>query len=412
MTKTFEKIKFQDACEVFVDGDWIESKDQSSDGIRLIQTGNIGFGYFKDKNDKGRYISEDTFNKLKCTEILPGDLLISRLPDPVGKSCLIPDLNIKMITGVDCTVVRPKKILLPEFLCYYQMSDEYLNDVNSKVSGSTRSRISRKNLGTVEIPLPPLPEQKRIVSILDKAFAAIDKAKANYEQNLKNAKELFESYLQGVFEKKGKGWEKKTLGNLCEIKGRIGYRGYTVKDLVEKGNGAITLSPSNIVNNKFVLDRCTYISYFKYEESPEIKVYNGDILFVKTGSTYGKVALVEHLEEKATINPQFVVFKELRCNNKFLYYCLITKKFKLLVEGIIGGAATPTLSQANLAQLAIDIPSEEEQIIISKQLDLLVSETKNLESIYLKKIQDLEELKKSLLQKAFSGELTEKEIAV
>jgi type I restriction enzyme S subunit len=146
------------------------------------------------------------------------------------------------------------------------------------------------------------------------------------------------------------------LGEVCEIKGRIGYRGYTKNDLVEKGEGAITLSPSNIQKNKFITEECTYISWFKYEESPEIKVFEGDILFVKTGSTYGKVALVEELNEKATINPQFVVLKDIKCLNKFLFYAMTTDTFRAQVENIIGGAATPTLSQTNLAELEIPYP--------------------------------------------------------
>jgi type I restriction enzyme S subunit len=212
LPKSWKKVLLKDACKVFTDGDWIESKDQSQEGIRLVQTGNIGFGYFKDKEDKSRFISEETFQRLKCTEILAGDLLVSRLPDPVGKSCIIPEIDSKMITGVDCTIIRPKDDLSSLFLCYYQMSNQYLNDVQSGVSGATRQRISRKNLGQIEIPLPSLPEQQRIVTILDEAFAAIAKAKANAEQNLKNAKELFESYLQGVFE--NGNWETKKLNEI------------------------------------------------------------------------------------------------------------------------------------------------------------------------------------------------------
>ena len=134
MKEGFDKIELKDACNLFADGDWIERKDQSSQGIRLVQTGNIGFGFFKDKKDKSRYISEETFKRLNCTEIIPGDLLVSRLPDPVGKSCIIPDINSKMITGVDCTIIRPKNNLSSNFLAYYQMSNQYLKDVQSNVS--------------------------------------------------------------------------------------------------------------------------------------------------------------------------------------------------------------------------------------------------------------------------------------
>lgn len=95
-----------EVCEVFADGDWVESKDQSTEGIRLIQTDNVGEGVFKDRSEKARYISEATFKRLRCTEIVEGDCLVSRLPEPVGRSCILPDTGERMITAVDCTILR------------------------------------------------------------------------------------------------------------------------------------------------------------------------------------------------------------------------------------------------------------------------------------------------------------------
>jgi restriction endonuclease S subunit len=188
-------------CEVFTDGDWIESKDQSPEGIRLVQTGNIGEGVFKDREDKARFISKATFARLNCTEVFEGDCLVSRLPDPVGRACILPDTGKQMITGVDCSIIRFKhKVMKPEFFQYYSQSDLYLKDVAKLISGTTRDRISRKNLGTVPVPNPPLPEQERIVGKLDAAFAALAEAQAHVERNRANARELFESYLNGVFE--------------------------------------------------------------------------------------------------------------------------------------------------------------------------------------------------------------------
>ena len=109
------KEKLSSLCETFIDGDWIESKDQSEDGIRLVQTGNVGYGYFKDKEDKSRYISEETFNRLHCTEIFAGDILVSRLPDPIGRACIIPEGIGRMITAVDCSIIRLKDVILPEY---------------------------------------------------------------------------------------------------------------------------------------------------------------------------------------------------------------------------------------------------------------------------------------------------------
>ena len=193
MKKGWEIKNLEDVCTFFNDGNWIESKDQSESGFRLVQTGNVGIGEFKNKSGKERYISEETFKKLKCTEIFKDDILISRLPDPVGRSCIIPSLNNRMITAVDCTIVRMNKdILLPDYFIYYSQSSFYFKNIAEKITGTTRDRISRSNLGTIQIPFPKaLSEQKHIISILDEYFSAIDQAKANIEKNLNNAKEIF-----------------------------------------------------------------------------------------------------------------------------------------------------------------------------------------------------------------------------
>ena len=149
MKQGWEIKPLSEVCSLFTDGNWIESKDQSIEGIRLIQTGNIRQGEYFDKSDKARFISEETFIRLKCTEVLIGDILVSRLPEPVGRSCIIPDIDAKMITAVDCTIIRANKHLFREFLRYYQLSNKYLIDVDSRTTGTTRSRISRKNLGSI-----------------------------------------------------------------------------------------------------------------------------------------------------------------------------------------------------------------------------------------------------------------------
>lgn len=298
-------------------------------------------------------------------------------------------------------VLRTRGNLNDKFLVYYLNHQ----DLSDYITGLTVPKLNQEKLRSIPVPIPPLSEQQAIVKKLNAAFELIDQAKANIEKNIQNAKELFQSKLNEVFSQKGDGWEERKLDEVTIIKGRIGYRGYTKEDLVNKGEGAITLSPSNIVNNRFHTNNCTYISWFKYEESPEIMVFDGDILFVKTGSTYGKVAIVENLSEKATINPQFVVLKNIKINNKFLFYSLTTKIFKEKVESIVGGTATPTLSQTNLGNLTIYHPNLETQQEIVAQLDELSAKTEQLQQKYQQKLANLEELRKSILEKAFKGEL-------
>jgi restriction endonuclease S subunit len=187
-------------CEVFDDGDWIESKDQAPSGVRLIQTGNVGDGEFKDRSDKARFISESTFSRLRCTEIFPGDLLVSRLPDPVGRACLIPDTGSKMITAVDCTIMRPRKdIMLPQFLVFSTQTSSYREQVSAKITGTTRDRISRSHLFEVQVSVPTLEEQAQIVARLDSMKSKTSEIVAAYDAKLTEAKNLRQSILEAAF---------------------------------------------------------------------------------------------------------------------------------------------------------------------------------------------------------------------
>lgn len=162
--------KLEKLCKTFIDGDWIESKDQSVEGVRLVQTGNVGNGEYLDKIDKAHYITESTFDRLHCTEIFAGDILISRLPDPIGRACIIPEGIGKAITAVDCTIIRlNEERVLPKFFIAATNSTAYQNKVRSFIAGTTRARISRGNLATIEIPVPPMTLQEEFVTIAEQA---------------------------------------------------------------------------------------------------------------------------------------------------------------------------------------------------------------------------------------------------
>jgi len=201
-------------CSYLGDGDWIEAKDQSGEGIRLIQTGNIGEGNFLNKAERSHFITEQTFSNLHCEEIFPGDILISRLPEPIGRACIVPDIQQRMITAVDCSIARMNdKHCLKKFFVYFSQSQQYISFIEQHCTGTTRSRISRKKLANVLIPLPPVEEQKRIVGILDSAFEKIDAVKRNAEQNLANAKELFQRILDEEMTPK-EGWLTQNIKDL------------------------------------------------------------------------------------------------------------------------------------------------------------------------------------------------------
>jgi type I restriction enzyme S subunit len=386
--KNWGRKKIVDISTDFEDGDWIESKDQSEEGIRLIQTGNVGNGFFKDRGEKARYISEDTFKRLRCTEIFEGDCLVSRLPDPVGRACVLPNTGERMITAVDCTIIRfDKKQLIPNWFLYFSLSNDYQKEIQKQVTGATRQRISRKNLGLVSVPFPPLPEQQRIVSILDEAFAAIAKAKANAEQNLKNAKELFESYLQGVFDPStssgqgnGEGWEEQLLEDCFKMKSGDNL---TAKDMIE---GEYPVFGGNGIAG--------------YHN--DYNLSGSNVIIGRVGALCGNV---RHITKNIwlTDNAFKVVNSNFDFDHSFLTYLLNHKDLR----GYARQAAQPVISNSSLKDVVLRFPnSKTEQQTIVRQLDVLRAETQKLEALYQKKIADLEELKKSILQKAFAGELT------
>ena len=159
---TWEQCKLENMCSLFTDGDWIESKDQSNEGVRLIQTGNIGVGKFIDKPDNKKWISNSTYDNLRCTKLLDGDILISRLPQPAGRACIVNTNNEKWITAVDCTIVRLLDLYSNKFLLQSLCTYNYFHLIDSFLAGGTRQRVSRSNLGNISIIIPEKTEQNKI----------------------------------------------------------------------------------------------------------------------------------------------------------------------------------------------------------------------------------------------------------
>lgn len=190
------------------------------------------------------------------------------------------------------------------------------------------------------------------------------------------------------------------LKYVVDIFGRIGFRGYTEQDLVDENEGAITLSPSNIQNMKMDYSKCSFLTWQKYYESPEIKIKNGDVLFVKTGSTYGKVGYVENLPMEATINPQLVVFKNISMNSKLLFYMLQMSFVKDQCELAVVGGTIPTMSQVKIGNIYIPFPSLAEQQRIAEFLDRECGKIDGLKADIQAQIDTLEQYKRSIITEA------------
>ena len=325
-----------------------------------------------------KYLNND-FHVKENKKIVKGGLLIclsSGSKKHLGKVALVKD-DYNYAFGGFIGQIIPNNEIVSEYLFYNLVSEKYNKYISELTDGIGINNLKSIDLKSFPIPLPPLPKQKQIVAILDTAFAAIDRAKANAEQNLQNAKELFESYLQNVFENKGDDWEEKRFDEICVLQ-----RGFDLPTRLRK-EGHYPLVSSNGITD--------YVDIWKVK-SPG----------VSTGRS-GTIGNIHYIEEDYFPLNTSLFIKEFHGNDeRFIYYFL--KQFDL--SRFESGAGVPTLNRNNVHPVKVYFPkSKEEQKQITNKLDALSVECKKLEAIYTQKIADLEEMKKSILQKAFSGQL-------
>lgn len=302
--------------------------------------------------------------------------------------------------------ILPKENIDLDYLNYSLMSVDF----KKYVSGAAIPHIYFKDYKNEPFLWMPLPEQKYIVSILDQAFASIAKAKSSAEQNLKNAKELFESYLQSEFENKDGGWEKVKLSDLAID---ITDGDHMPPPKTEEGFPFITISNINKKTHQIDFTNTFKVSkeYFqKLKENRKPK--KGDVLYTVTGS-YGIPVLIENDFEFCFQRHIGLIRPKENVNSKWLYYWILSPQALYQANDTATGTAQKTVSLTALRNFSIPKMSLKNQNTIVRNLNALSAKTIKLEDIYQKKIDDLEELKKSILQKAFAGELKiEKELVI
>ena len=367
---------------------------QSPEGIYYNSERN-GLPFYQGKKEfRLKYIGEPTCWTSKITKEAEANDILMSVRAPVGP---VNFATQKVCIGRGLAAIRAGKKIDNVYLFNYLLKHE--NEIIGN-EGAVFNSINKSQIESIEIPLPPLEEQQRIVAKLDEAFEAIEKAKANAEQNLKNAKELFDSYLQAIFENKGKDWEEKTLGEISK----------------EFGRGKSKHRPRNWD-----------------------KLYGGDYPFIQTGDirncnhviteytqTYSDIGLAQsklwpagticitiaaNIAETGVLTfdacfPDSVI--GLVVNDKFAdrdYVEYLLQSFKSRLQALGKGSAQDNINLKTFENRLFPFPKVSEQQSIVQKLDALSSETKKLEAIYQKKLEDLEELKKSILQKAFSGQL-------
>jgi type I restriction enzyme S subunit len=389
--KLGELSKRKDAVVSGPFGSNLKVSDYKSDGIPILRLQNIGKGFFIDKDIK--FINEEKAEELKYHSFLSGDIALAKLGIPIGKTCIIPNHLKSGIITADIVRIRPDKNVVDyNFLEYFLNTDLSVDQLTGNISGATRPRVNLSDVRNLEIPLPPLPEQQRIVSILDECFAAIDKAKANAEQNLKNAKELFESYLQEVFE--NGNWETKNIEAVCN---EIFAGGDAPKN-------NFSLEPNEKHNIPIYANAIKDRGLYGYTDFS--RVTKPCVTIAARGSGTGHTELRN--EAFLPIVRLIVCIPDTeQMSTEFLKYTIDN----LVIQR--SGSAIPQLTDRMIKDYKIPVPTVEEQKQLIEKAETLRAETQKLEVVYQKKIADLEELKKSILQKAFEGELkTEKEVKI
>lgn len=384
-------------------------------GTRKIETISIsaGIGFVNQAEKFGRELSGKQYEKYIVLH--KGDFSYNKGNSNIYPQGCIYRLNNRTEAAVP-NVFESFRVSVgnPDYYEQLFLSGFLNRQLYSKINRGVRDNgllnLKGKDFYSCEVPYPPLAEQERIAEILIQCDRVI-KLK---EQKLDELKQLKKEFLRKMFPAKGcdtpeirfpgftGAWEQRKLGEVIQLNGRIGFRGYTEKDIVSKDDGGIlTFSPTNIVDNKLTTNcKNTYITRFKYDESPEIKIHNGDILFVKTGSTLGKSALVTGLSEDATLNPQVVVMRTNNLNAEFLAAMLVTNTIISQVNSAKIGGAVPTLTETRIKDFDVAIPvSEAEKEQIGKffgQLDRLIT-------LHQRELEETKTYKKTLAKLLLTG---------
>lgn len=324
-----------------------------------------------------------------------GHVLYGRLRPYLNK-VLLPDFEGHCSTEI--FPIKPNSELTRAFLFYWLLSTEVANNINSTWTGARMPRANMNQVLNFKIPIPPLSEQQHIVAILDQAFANIAKAKENADKNLKNAREAFESYLNGVFSNPGKNWEVKMLSEVYDV------RDGTHDSPKYQKEGFALITSKNLKNGTLNFDDIQFISeedYLKINQRSKVDL--GDILFAMIG-TIGNPVVVD-------IEPNFAIknvalFKvPIEQSSHYLRYYLTSRIVIDKMTKDSKGSTQQFVGLGYLRRFIILLPKLPEQLSIVEKLDELSVNIVKLESIYRQKLSDLEELKKSILQKAFNGEL-------
>lgn len=387
MKQGWEIKKLGEVCKVIA-GQSPEGKYYNSEGS--------GMPFYQGKKEYGeKYIGEPTTWTTKITKEAEADDILMSVRAPVGP---VNFATQKICIGRGLAAIRAGKNIDKDFLYNFLIKHEHEIEGNT---GAVFNSINKNQIETIEIPLPPLPEQQRIVSILDEAFAAIDIAKANAEKNLKNARELFESYLQGVFERAASNSEIISIGEICNL--TRGHNPPKSQFIYEPQKGYVRFYQ---IRDGGSDDYAVYVP-----DTPKLhKVNEHELLMVAyrhIGRVFRGVSGAFNVALCKITNKN-----KSNLNDDYLFNIIPTDFVRGELLKRSERSLIPSMSVEHLKEIKIPLPSLKEQQTIVRQLDAMRAKTQKLEAVYQKKIDDLDELKKSILRKAFSGELNTAKLRV
>ncbi|WP_418358877.1 restriction endonuclease subunit S [Shewanella basaltis] len=416
--KSWESLYLGDLAEIRMCKRVLSWQTRKSGPIPFFKIGTFG-------GKPDAFISNNLYQDFKKKFSFPrkGDVLISAA-GTIGKTVVYDGEDAYFQDSNIVWLEIDEQRLINEYLYHYYQIIKW-----ASTEGSTISRLYNGIIKASPITLPSLKEQTAIANALSDVDALLSELEnliakkqaiktATMQQLLTGKTRLpqFAFYsdinsTEDAVEGKRKGtkpselgeipedWDVKNIGSLCTIFGRIGFRGYTKADIVSEENGVISLSPSNIKYGKINYTNCTYITLAKYHESPEIKIFNNDILLVKTGSTFGKVAIVKNLPREATLNPQVVVLKNLKCDPDYLASMMQFKLIQDQINDTIVGGAIPTLSQKEVANYVLPAPSIDEQTAIATIVSDMDNEIQTLEQ----RLSKTRQIKQGMMQELLTG---------
>ncbi|CBK42330.1 putative Type I restriction-modification system, specificity subunit [Nitrospira defluvii] len=404
MKAGWQTKKLRDVCVTIQDGAH-ESPQRQFDS-----PGKGRFLYITSKNirnnclDLGNvsYVEEDFHNRIypRCKPSV-GDVLLTKDGANTGNVTLNTlDEPFSLLSSV-CLIKTKPDALKPGFLSYYIQSPDGLESITGQMTGAAIKRIILRDIKLAPIPIPPLSEQRRIVGILDEAFDGLARATANAEQNLRNARALFESHLQSVVTQRGEGWVDRKLDSLCrEI--TVGYVGPMASEYTD--TGVTFLRSQNIRPFHVSLENVLSISREFDVKIAKSRLRPGDVAVVRTGYP-GTAAVIPASLPKANCADLVIVRPGSEVEPQFLAAFFNSSYGKLHVSGKVVGAAQKHFNVGAAKETVLHLPPLQDQRRIIVKFNALAAETQRLESIYQQKLAALGELKKSLLHEACSGKL-------